>query len=102
MSTAVPIAWGSGWASMAGWTCATCGVFVSMETPHECPGMQFSAADAKTVTHPSGYQTLEPGHEHVWTVASTALEGEYGKILWVRVAYLLCQCGVVKRVRVEL
>ena len=43
-----------------------------------------------------------PSHEHVWVIGRVETESVYypGTVIpqWGRVAYLVCQCGAVKRV----
>lgn len=41
--------------------------------------------------------TVGDTHEHVWTLGHIETEAVGQQGVWTRVAYLLCQCGAVKR-----
>lgn len=36
-------------------------------------------------------------HVHIWGISRVVVEASRATGVWTRVAYLLCQCGAVKR-----
>ena len=66
------------------------------------PPVHTSTSEPVIAVQPGDRVIFGPSHEHVWVIGRIETESVYypGTVIpqWGRVAYLVCQCGAVKRV----
>ena len=62
------------------------------------PPVHTSTSEPVIAVQPGDRVIFGPSHEHVWVIGRIETESVYGIPQWGRVAYLVCQCGAVKRV----
>ena len=65
------------------------------------PPVHTSTSEPVIAVQPGDRVIFGPSHEHVWVIGRVETELVHGTVIAMeeqRVAYLVCQCGAVKRV----